>query len=88
MASMNRFDILRNAVQINIPCLLIHGTKDEAVPVEEVWALKKKIRHSEILLIESSNHTFGCKHPFMGQLLPTDASEVVQKTILFLQRNR
>lgn len=53
---------------LNKPILIIHGEKDEAVPVEHsetlfVWA-KEKNPNSSLKIIPNATHTFNTKHPF------------------------
>jgi uncharacterized protein len=79
-----RLDIPKAAEKINIPFLIIHGTNDEAVSVENAKLLHSKCKTSELLLIENAGHTFGAKHPFEGNILPEHAQVVVERTIEFL----
>lgn len=53
---------------LNQPILIIHGEKDEAVPVENsktlfVWT-KEKNSDSSLKIIPNATHTFNTKHPF------------------------
>lgn len=66
-----------------IPHLIIHGTKDPTVNVQE----SKKIQHwstnSELFLIEGADHVFGIKHPWENKNLSKDLKIVLQKSIDF-----
>ena len=51
------------------PLLLVHGSDDEAVPVQAQEYLAQWHPGSEVLTIEGAGHTLGAVHPFQG---PTD----------------
>ncbi len=80
-----RLDIQKVTAQLSIPFLIIHGTNDEAVSVEDAKLLHSTCKHSELFLIEGAGHTFGAKHPFDGKELPIYADIVVNKTIEFFK---
>lgn len=42
--------------RINIPTLIIHGTKDTMVKAENAVAMSKKIKNSELVLIPDTDH--------------------------------
>lgn len=46
------------ATQINIPTLIIHGDKDESVPVEQSKKLKKILWKGTLEIIPSANHHY------------------------------
>jgi dienelactone hydrolase len=49
------------------PWLMVHGDKDETVPVDEARLLAKEaVSPSELQIIEGGSHTFGAQHPFAG----------------------
>jgi pimeloyl-ACP methyl ester carboxylesterase len=78
-----RLNIINAAKELNIPFLIIHGTTDEAVSLEDAKLLHSNCKTSELLLIENAGHTFGAKHPFESILLPAPAEIVLNKTIVF-----
>jgi pimeloyl-ACP methyl ester carboxylesterase len=43
--------------QIAAPLLVVHGTDDEAVPVEHAKALASRVPNAELLLLEGGRHT-------------------------------
>jgi len=79
-----RLDIPAAVKGMNIPQLIIHGTDDEAVPVEEAKRMKQWNPDAELLLIEGAGHTFGAKHPYPDEELPGDAQRVVKASVEFL----
>ncbi|PWW26930.1 alpha/beta hydrolase family protein [Cytobacillus oceanisediminis] len=42
--------------EISVPVLIIHGTKDPALPFQHGLALKKAIPHAEFMRLEGSGH--------------------------------
>jgi uncharacterized protein len=81
-----RFHILKKVKSLSIPCLIIHGTEDEAVAVREAEDLKRANKNAELFLVEGAGHTFGIKHPFTADHFPQHTSLVIQKTIEFFRR--
>jgi dienelactone hydrolase len=83
-ANRERFDLHRIVSGLRVPCLLVHGADDEAVPLAEIDALRAhgapSVTHYE--LIAGTGHTFGAVHPFAGT---TPALEqAIATTIAFL----
>lgn len=65
-AHAEAYDPLLAVSRLKAPLLAVHGTQDEAVPVDEARLLS---RHAppgicELALIEGAGHTFGATHPF------------------------
>jgi pimeloyl-ACP methyl ester carboxylesterase len=49
------------------PWLIVHGSADESVPVEEGRSLERAAAEPrELLLVEGGSHTLGARHPFAG----------------------
>jgi len=80
----DRLNIPNALKNIAIPFCLIHGEKDETVPVSVVEAFKKISQHIDIHIINNANHTFGMVHPWNEKKLPTTCSELVTKILVFL----
>lgn len=57
-----------SASRLKIPALFLHGTQDEAVPVEDARRLAQAAGPGvgELALIQGAGHTFGAAHPFQG----------------------
>lgn len=81
-----RLDVQKAAQKLNIPFLIIHGTKDEAVSAKDAEELHQACPSSELLFIENANHVFGAKHPYIESVLPKDAEQVVFSSIAFLKK--
>ncbi|MCA8936660.1 MAG: alpha/beta fold hydrolase [Planctomycetes bacterium] len=61
------FDIKAAAAKIETPWLLIQGSGDETVPLEEAQDLLSVAgEQAKLLVIEDATHTFGAVHPFAG----------------------
>lgn len=85
LKNIERLDIIAAAKKLNIPFLIIHGTKDDAVSFEEAKSLNEHCKQSELVLIDGAGHTFDAKHPFDGEVLPAHSEIAVEKTIDFLR---
>jgi len=84
--NMERFNIERAAKVIDIPHLIIHGTADEAVSIDEAKNLNKWNSKSELFIIQDSGHTFGAAHPFADISFPEDVQLVLNKTLEFIKK--
>jgi dienelactone hydrolase len=62
-------DILNAVKSIESPTLIIHGDRDDSVPVNESQQIFDHLETEikEIHLIENGNHTFGISHPMQAQ---------------------
>lgn len=71
-----RFDLPAAASRVRCPVLLVHGTDDETVPIEESELLAAALGPAKASLrrIEGAGHTFGIRHPMEGT---TEAWETV-----------
>ncbi len=61
-------NIQKAAGRIDIPFLILHGEKDESVPVSEgreIFEYSNQLR-SRFITIPNASHTFGVVHPFEG----------------------
>lgn len=81
-----RLDIQQAAKNIRIPWLIIHGTNDTSVPHTCAEQLHLWNPQSELTMIESADHTFGGKHPWMAAELPEHTNTLLNKTISFLKK--
>ena len=85
--NQERLDIEKNIRKINIPILICHGTKDEAVPLHAAQKLKEWQPKAQLFLVES-DHVFGRKHPWIETTLPPAMQTVVDQSILFLKKHQ
>ena len=82
-ANKERYNLVNSSSRLEIPYLIIQGTNDQAVKMEEAHQLKRCFTKSEIHIIADANHVFGGSHPFEGEVLPEHTKELVQVTIGF-----
>lgn len=81
----NRLTIQRAVEQFEIPHLIIHGSDDPTVSVDEARAMHQWNLKSTLKIIEDANHVFGAKHPWEERNLPPHLEEVVKQSIKFLK---
>ena len=80
-----RLDIPTALKNMRQPHLIVHGTKDETVPVETAKEMAHWNPKAKLFLVEEANHTFGGKHPYENSVLPEDMIKVIEKTIGFFK---
>jgi dienelactone hydrolase len=80
-------DIAAAAERITIPWLLLHGTADTSVPVEEGERLAAAAVHhsARAMFFNGANHTFGAVHPFAG--LNIDLAQAIDETVKWMGRH-
>lgn len=83
-ANEKRLTIKRAVEKIKIPYLIIHGSEDTSIKLEEAESLHKWNPNSELLIIENANHVFGAKHPWSEDTLTNPLQKVVEKSIEFI----
>jgi pimeloyl-ACP methyl ester carboxylesterase len=76
---------IKNAIQnIDQPLLLIHGSEDPTLKVDEAYQLKEWQPEAELENIDKADHVFNTRHPWHEDKLPAEAASLVQKSIGFL----
>ena len=81
----DRLNIESATKRLNIPHLIIHGSKDPAVSFSEAEALHVWNPESELYPIPDSDHVFGARHPWENDILPVDLKAVTTKSIDFIK---
>ncbi len=76
-------DILATCKKSTTPTLVIHGTNDDAVPIEEGRLIAEALNVA-LVSIADANHTFGATHPWNEDTLPAHLKEVCEKTLQFI----
>ena len=87
IANENRLTIKRAVSNLKIPYLIIHGSDDTSVSVEEAKTLHKWNPNSKLEIIEGTNHVFGTSHPWEKDNLSEELQKVIDISIDFLQNN-
>jgi len=78
-----RLTIAIAAKKNKIPHLIIHGTKDPTVNVQESRQIQGWSANGELFLVKGADHVFGIKHPWENKDLSKDLEIVLQKSIDF-----
>jgi dienelactone hydrolase len=65
--------------------LIIHGTGDETVSVNDAKQLQEWNPSAVLKIYEGANHTFGSTHPWSNGSLPSDLQQAVSDTVAFLR---
>lgn len=77
-ANRERLDIVAAAAQLRVPLFVVHGGRDESVPVEEGRLIAAQKLDTSLLILERAGHTFNAIHPLVHVphelLLATEAT--------------
>ena len=87
-ANKDRLFIPDAVKELQIPLLIVHGTKDETVPVANAMEMHTWNKTNRLFLVEGGNHNFGGKHPWEEAGLSEDLGDVVKETVDFFRENR
>lgn len=85
-ANQERFDLKKATRHLRKPHLIVHAKDDETVNKKAADKLSYWSAKNKIYLLTSGGHTFGAKHPWMEDQLPTPLRKVADKTINFFKR--
>ena len=80
-----RIDIKIACKNLNIPHLVIHGTDDPTVSINDANDFKKWNSNTEIFEIKDANHVFGIMHPYSLDKYPKHFQLTLDKTFKFLK---
>lgn len=86
MQNEERLTISKSAKKLKIPTLIIHGTADPIVSVENAENLKEWIPNSELFLLEGSDHVFEASHPWNKDELPPAMEKIISKATEFIKK--
>jgi pimeloyl-ACP methyl ester carboxylesterase len=64
-ANRERLDILAAAGSLDVPLLVIHGARDESVPVAESGEIATQHPDSAHIIIARASHTYNAIHPLV-----------------------
>ncbi len=64
-ANAEKLNILEAARSLPVPLLVIHGGRDESVPVEEARVIASRPREGALLVIDRAGHTMNAIHPLV-----------------------
>lgn len=83
-ANEERLHIESAEKRLTIPHLIIHGSKDTSVKIDEAEALHQWNPNSEYKIIDNADHVFNTKHPWDKNELSAELNEVVKSVITFI----
>lgn len=81
-----RLTISKSAKRLQIPSLIIHGTADPTVEVENARDLHRWIKNSELFLLKGSDHVFEASHPWEKDELPPAMERIIAKATEFIKK--
>jgi uncharacterized protein len=64
-ANHKRLDILAAVASLSVPVLVVHGARDESVPVDEGRVIASRARDGSLVVIDRAGHTFNAIHPLV-----------------------
>ena len=77
---------IENSIKKNTkPHLIIHGSEDSTVPVNDALEMKSWNNDIKLEIIEKSDHVFGSLHPYNLDEFNDHLKLVIKKTIDFLK---
>jgi pimeloyl-ACP methyl ester carboxylesterase len=60
-----RLDVVAAAARLRAPLYVVHGARDESVPVDEGRLIAEHAHDANLLVIERASHTFNSIHPLI-----------------------
>ena len=73
-----RLDIKRATSDLKIPHLIIHGSIDSSVSIDEAINLHNWNPKSKLVIIEDADHVFNSKHPWGKKEMPLQLKQVIK----------
>jgi len=81
-----RLTIKRAVSNLKIPYLIIHGSNDTSILIEEAHALHSWNPNSKLEIIEGADHVFNTKHPWSSDKMSQQLNQVFEIISIFLKR--
>jgi uncharacterized protein len=81
-ANRERLQILEAARSLTAPLLVVHGEKDESVPVAEAHAIHAAAPDATLAVIRNASHTYNAIHPLVH--IPRQLSMAAMLTARFI----
>lgn len=86
-SNTEEFNLIRILNLYKNPVLLIHGNRDETVPIGQGIELANASLFGKLISLEGQNHTFGGRHPFFESELPEGWKLIVKESDTFIKAN-
>ena len=64
-ANAERLDILAATARLRVPLLVLHGGRDESVPVAEGRLIASRASEASLVVLHRASHTFNAIHPLV-----------------------
>ena len=80
-----RLTIKRAVSNLKGPHLIIHGSEDTSVTIDNAEALHKWNPNSELVIIDGADHVFNTKHPWKLNTLSNELENTAKAIIRFLK---
>ncbi|HEV7239470.1 MAG TPA: alpha/beta fold hydrolase [Thermoanaerobaculia bacterium] len=64
-ANAKRLDVLAAVSRLRVPLLVLHGGRDESVPVDEGRLIAARASESSLVVLHRASHTFNAIHPLV-----------------------
>lgn len=77
-----RLEVRAAAESLGVPILVVHGSGDETVPVDEARIIASAAPDSSLMILHDASHTFGAIHPLVH--LPDDLRIAARVTGSFI----
>ena len=84
IVNKERLNIKSAVSNLNIPHLIIHGDKDNAILINEAEQLHQWNSNSELFIIPNANHVFETAHPWTKKELSKELKLVCDKVVGFV----
>ena len=84
IANEERLTISRAVKNLKIPFLIVHGSEDKNVLLDEAKSMYRWNSNSKLEIINNADHVFGSGHPWMLDELPPDLKKAVNFSINFV----
>ncbi|MCB0465870.1 MAG: alpha/beta hydrolase, partial [Aequorivita sp.] len=80
-----RLTIKRAVMNLKIPLLIVHGSDDPTVSLNEAQTIHLWNPQSNLEIIDKADHVFNAKHPWEEATLPNQLKTAVERTIEFFK---
>ena len=81
-----RFDIKSAVQRLDVPYLIVHGSRDETVKLDNAKDLFKACSKAELRIIENATHTYNTSQPWENSKLSEELREVTDLSIAFVKQ--
>ncbi len=84
----NLLDLQKQMTRMQKPNLIIHARDDKSVPIEHAARLMLKNPYTRLIIYQTGGHTFGGKHPWKANELPTSTLRMLEQVQRFFLKKR